>query len=274
MHKKPVFIIFTIITAVIGFSIGFFATKSIAISKEDVIDTSLVSINQKELKIEELSKEDIALIIKNLVINPCPSPKKEYKDESLLDVGQGVGLSDTSYTSSDLILLDKSISMSNICLRKNTSEAVKLMIGVAKADGYKIKVSSGFRNYDTQEIILNRNLKNNNQTTSIAVAKPGHSEHQLGTTVDLTGLSISYATASGKFAQSIEAKWLEENASKYGFIESYPKGKEDTTGYMYEPWHYRYVGIENAKEIIKSGQTINEFLKMKKEVALKNKPTL
>ena len=54
---------------------------------------------------------------------------------------------------------------------------------------------------------------------------------------------------------------MEEHAREYGFIESFPLGKENITGYMYEPWHYRYVGVDNASEIIKSGKTVNEYLK-------------
>ncbi len=213
-------------------------------------------------------------VSQKLMDDSCPKPKREYEDESYLNVGQEISLEDESYIPSDLVLLDKSMSVSNICLKKNVADAVAIMINRAKLDGYKIKVSSGFRNYDTQEIILNRNLKNNNQTTSVAVAKPGHSEHQLGTTIDLTGSSISYDTTSGKFEGSTEAKWLEVNASKYGFIESYPKEKVDITGYMYEPWHYRYIGIDMAKEVIESGKTLNQYLKDKKEAEiLKNKTT-
>ena len=81
-------------------------------------------------------------------------------------------------------------------------------------------------------------------------------------------------SATTKFKDSVEDKWLEENAKDYGFVKSYPENKEDITGYMNEDWHYRYVGIDNAKEIINKKQTINEFLKEKlEEESLQNKIT-
>ena len=89
--------------------------------------------------------------------------------------------------------------------------------------------------------------------------------------MDLTSKSIAYASAAMKFGDTKDSKWLEEHASEYGFIQSYPKGKEAITGYMYEPWHYRYVGVEDAKEIIKNNQTINEYLKEKNNTT-KNTP--
>ena len=135
------------------------------------------------------------------------------------------------------------------------------MIKKAKDIGLSIKVSSGFRDYQYQENLFKNAIKNTNGNTSNAIAKPGYSEHQLGTAVDLTGKSINYVSANDLFDKTPEDKWLKENAYLYGFIQSYPKGKEDITGYKYEPWHYRYVGIKKAKEIKESGLTTTEFLK-------------
>ena len=159
--------------------------------------------------------------------------------------------------------LPKNISTSNICLIKEAKDALEDMLEAASEAGYTIVASSGFRDYDTQKGIFDNDLKTKNIDVSNSVAKPGFSEHQLGVAVDLTSKSIAYASASGKFENTNEAKWLEANAYLYGFIQSYPKGKEDITGYMYEPWHYRYVGVENALEIIKTGETVNQFLKDK-----------
>jgi gamma-polyglutamate biosynthesis protein CapA len=193
----------------------------------------------------------------------CPKPKKEYEDEDYLDLGQSVNLPDTSYIPSNLEKLPKNISTSNICLKKEAKDALEDMLEDAKKAGYIITASSGFRDYDTQKIILDNNLKTKKTDVSNSVAKPGSSEHQLGMAVDLTSKSIAYASASGKFENTDESKWLETHAYEYGFIQSYPKDKEDITGYMYEPWHYRYVGVENALEIINTGKTINQFLKDK-----------
>ncbi|MDD3663185.1 MAG: M15 family metallopeptidase, partial [Candidatus Pacebacteria bacterium] len=108
---------------------------------------------------------------------------------------------------------------------------------------------------------LENAIKNGNKNASIAIAKAGYSEHQLGTTIDLSGSSIGYASTLTKFGGTPEDLWLNENAHKYGFVQSYPIGKEEVTGYMYEPWHYRYLGVEIATKIKKSGLTITEFLK-------------
>ncbi|MEK7105779.1 MAG: M15 family metallopeptidase, partial [Patescibacteria group bacterium] len=118
------------------------------------------------------------------------------------------------------------------------------------------------------------NIASGNKNATKLIAKPGHSEHQLGIAVDFTSPSIGNVSATGKFGDTLESKWLEENASKYGFILSYPKGKEEITGYLYEPWHYRYVGIEHAIEIANSGKTGNEYFKEIKESDINKKSAL
>ena len=193
--------------------------------------------------------------------NTCPKPKKEYDDMSLLNIGQTIKLPDTTYIPYNLRKIDSSLSISDgICLTKETRDSFEEMAKTAKEDGYTIKVSSGFRSYEAQKSSFAKALEKNKENALISVAKPGYSEHQLGTTIDLTGASIDYATGMSNFGDSEEGKWLEENAYLYGFILSYPKDKEDITGYKYEPWHYRYVGIENAKKIRDLNTTITEFL--------------
>ena len=224
---------------------------------------------QKEVEATPEPKKEEA---KKVTTTGCPKPKKEYKDETYLDVGQDVGVSEKYYTPSDLVKLEKSMTKYKdyaTCLKKDASLALGEMIKDAEKDGHTIIASSGFRSYTTQTNILKEEIKKlGAEKASLAVAKPGYSEHQLGVAVDLTSESVAYTSAAGKFEGTPEDKWLEEHASEYGFIQSYPKGKESRTGYMYEPWHYRYVGIENAKEIIKNKQTINEFLKDLKEKTL------
>jgi D-alanyl-D-alanine carboxypeptidase len=210
--------------------------------------------------------------LSNPTKNPCPQPTKKYPDYSYLDVGQDVPIPDKTYIPSDLTLLDKSISTSSICLKKDAAEALTTMIQAAKKDGYDIKVSSGFRSYNTQEGILSRDIASGNPNATKLVAKPGYSEHQLGMAVDLTSASIADASAAVKFGSTKEFTWLQDHAYQYGFIQSYPEGKEDITGYMNEAWHYRFVGINNAALITQNGQTTNQFLKELNDtaVAVKN----
>jgi len=220
----------------------------------------IITLNKKYqpegiFSVEEIKEKD------NALSSTCPKPKKDYEDMSRLNIGQKTGLLDKSYIPNNLNELDLMYATKKeICLTQETIKSFEKMAEKAKEDGLTIKVSSGFRSYETQKIIFDNILKTSGNTTSISVAKPGHSEHQLGTTIDITGLSINYDSAVGRFDKTPEDLWLKENAYLYGFIQSYPKGKESVTGYMYEPWHYRYLGSEAALQIKNSGLTISEFL--------------
>jgi zinc D-Ala-D-Ala carboxypeptidase len=207
---------------------------------------------------------DIPVVLKAEKKSPCPQPIKKYADMTYLNVDQDTALSDTTYIPSDLMPLDKSISTSFICLTKDAYDQISILITDAAKENLSIKVTSGFRSYDTQAYLLKQNLKNKKVKISTSVAKPGYSEHQLGIALDLTSESIANKSASSLFGNTPEAKWLEDNAYLYGFIESYPEGKKDITGYIYEPWHYRYVGKDMAKEIHDKNITINEYLELNK----------
>lgn len=142
-------------------------------------------------------------------------------------------------------------------LRTEALAALNEMFDAARADGFILQVNSSFRSYQTQADTYNYWVqtygKDQADRTS---ARAGHSEHQLGTTADVG--------ARGQFLEDFigtaEADWLAENSWKYGFIISYPEGKEDVTGYAYEPWHVRYVGKDVAADVHSSGLTLREFL--------------
>lgn len=259
----------------LGMTTGFFSVKFF-LTKDEVINISVLDSKDTEIPKEEVSIQEVIIeeqkeekpveIVKKEEIeskkkkNDCPEPKKEYEDQTYKNVGQDIGLSDKSYIPSDLVELPKEISKyENLCVKEEARDALILMIDEAKKEKLFIKVSSGFRDYSTQKSILETNIKSGNKNATKLVAKPGYSEHQLGVAVDLTSPSIENISATSKFGKTKESAWLKENAYKYGFIESYPEGKEDITGYLYEPWHYRYVGIDNALLIHESGKTINEF---------------
>ena len=127
------------------------------------------------------------------------------------------------------------------------------MADAAAADGISLWVCSGYRSYATQEYTYNYFVNERGVAEADRCsARPGHSEHQ-------TGMAIDVNTTSSAFEGTPEAIWLENNCYKYGFIIRYPKGKEDITGYKYEPWHIRYIGREKAEKIYKSGLTIEEY---------------
>lgn len=123
----------------------------------------------------------------------------------------------------------------------------------AAKDGVTFWIISGYRSYYYQETVyaswVNLDGKEKADTYS---SRPGHSDHQTGYTFDLNSLEQS-------FGDTAEGKWLAAHCAEYGFIIRYPKGKEDYTGYIYEPWHIRYIGEEKAKIITESGLSLEEY---------------
>mgnify|MGYP004498855303 CR=1 FL=1 len=125
----------------------------------------------------------------------------------------------------------------------------------AKAIGLNIYASSGYRSYSNQKYIYENYVSmDGKENADRYSARAGYSEHQ-------TGLAIDVNTIDMTFDNTSESVWLRENAYKYGFIIRYPKGKEDITGYMYEPWHIRYVGKELSNKLYKDGSyiTLEEY---------------
>ena len=140
-------------------------------------------------------------------------------------------------------------------LTDTTTNSFNEMKSEASKLGLNLYISSGFRSYSLQNTIYNNYVnmdgKANADTYS---ARAGHSEHQTGLAFDLNSIDSS-------FADTQEGKWVNDNAYKYGFIIRYPKGKESITGYMYEPWHLRYVGTNLATKLYNSGNwiTLEEY---------------
>ena len=141
-------------------------------------------------------------------------------------------------------------------LNATVNEAANKMFAAAKSEkGYNMWAQSGFRSYSTQKSIYNRYVKNDGQAKADRYsARPGYSEHQTGLAFDVC--ATNKACINSGFDSTPEAKWLSENAYKYGFILRYVKGKEDETGYMYESWHFRYVGTELAEKLYNNGNWI------------------
>lgn len=122
--------------------------------------------------------------------------------------------------------------------------------------GYNLIDTSSMRSYSYQEYLFNNSVNNNGMEWALkASAKPGHSEHETGLASDIVKNGVSMYD----FGNTAEFKWLKENAYKYGFILRYPEGKEYLTGYMYEPWHYRYVGEKAAEYIYKNDIVFEEY---------------
>ena len=134
------------------------------------------------------------------------------------------------------------------------------LLEAASEAGHLVAVVSSYRSYETQRNTFEYHVNEYGLEEAVRVsARPGHSEHQLGTTVDFSSTAVGYELVE-EFGATPEGRWLAENAHEYGFILSYPEGKEAVTGYVYEPWHFRWVGRDVAAEVRASGLTLGQFL--------------
>lgn len=188
---------------------------------------------------------------------------KQYKEthpvlEDILLVNKSNPLS-SEFEPKSLVYLDGH----QVC--SQVKEPLVSLLAGAKARGFTITINSAYRSYNQQEALYNRRIKQYGLAVAVTLAAPpGYSEHQTGLAVDLGTSTSGYS-------------WLASNAWRYGFILRYPSGKESITGYTYEPWHFRYVGIpiatymndnnistlEEFKELYAYNESGNDTLKKK-----------
>ncbi len=151
----------------------------------------------------------------------------------------------------------------NIYMQPEAAAALEDLFAGAAADGITLYATSGFRSYSTQKAIYERKLERmSERAANASVAKPGYSEHQTGLAMDVEGHSSLGSGLVEEFGETPEGIWLAEHCHEYGFIIRYPKDKTDITGYVYEPWHIRYVGKDAAAEITALGVTFEEYILM------------
>ena len=153
------------------------------------------------------------------------------------------------YVPDDLVMPNVKRVSSAVLMRREAAEALEALFAAAKAEkNYTLTAVSGYRSYQTQNNIYHRRVRNAGQAKAdLFVALPGASEHQLGLAMDVGRRSNSKLRAS--FGNTPEGKWLAENCYRFGFILRYKAEWTETTGYAYEPWHIRYVGVEHARRI-------------------------
>lgn len=138
---------------------------------------------------------------------------------------------------------------------------LRAMAKAANAAGARLAVQSAFRSFASQRSTFEYWVRVHGYATALKEsARAGHSEHQLGTTIDFRSYAGSAPWDYADWGTSKAGAWLRANAWKYGFVMSYPNGKVAVTCYTYEPWHYRYVGHEAAAAIRANGLTLREFL--------------
>ena len=137
---------------------------------------------------------------------------------------------------------------------QTAAAALKQLQQAASTAGHNIPLISGFRSYSRQQTLYNNYVARDGQALADTYsARPGQSEHQTGLAFDVGKLDDNYGSTPAGI-------WLKENCHKYGFIIRYPKGKESITGYQYEPWHIRYVGVDHATKIMNQNITLEEYL--------------
>lgn len=220
--------------------------------KENLIDPSEVELTGDEPPTGEdrsirgipelkdvLTYDDGDLMV---IVNKYHGVVRDYKPRGMVNVDYSMAAWDDIY------------------VKQETYDAYTELFKDAQANGYTLCICSGYRTYEYQQELFETNLADHGEEyTYMFSAYPGRSEHHTGLAIDITSPSMGWGLQQD-FADYPEGKWLVEHCQDYGFILRYPEGKEDITGYGYEPWHFRYVGKEIAKEIMSKGITFEEYL--------------
>lgn len=160
-----------------------------------------------------------------------------------------------TYVPENLVTVDSKYGRT-LPMEKEAYEAFKVLFEDARKEGLHIWVRSPYRSYQTQNSLYESYAARDGYSEADTYsARPGYSEHQTGLGLDV----VADDNSLGNFENTKEFTWMKDNAYKYGFILRYPKDKEYITGYMYEPWHYRYVGKDVAKDIYEKNLTFEEY---------------
>lgn len=195
--------------------------------------------------------------------NPCPEPSKQTETMFLFNANPINSLK-SNFTPVFLVPLPEETIHTRgrtICLQEDTANAFMAMYQDALSQGVELIPTSGFRSFNTQEYLFKNWINNHSSNYAYpAVAQAGHSEHQLGTTLDLTSPEINYASATKAFETTKSFRWLQDHAAEYGFVQSYKTGTEEITGYIPESWHWRYLSPDHALAIKNLGITTTEYL--------------
>lgn len=219
----------------------------------------------------EVAQNDTKLTSREVVekVNTLRN-KKEYEDiiptdttkETLMIVNK-YHYFDEKYEPKDLTTFD--MKYCDTAIQSATKEVHDQFIKMyddALSEGITILVNSGYRSYSLQKTSYNNFLRNDSkEVVDTYSARPGFSEHQTGLALDILSPGYNF----DNFQDSDAFKWLSDNAYKYGFILRYQENKQNITGYKYEPWHYRYLGEDVAKDVKDAGITYDEYYTCKIE---------
>ena len=227
-------------------------------------------ISKREAQYE---KENASLTEKNEELSLQVSKNEAAHNNAAVLMGNDAGWAlalvneehplDTSYVPAELVEIESERSVDT-----RIAESLQNMLDDGAAAGLSMYVTSAYRDYEYQRTVFNATMNDwisqgykpldAYDETKKSVAVPGTSEHATGLAVDI--ISSDYSALDDRQGDTEEQKWLMEHCWEYGFILRYPPDKAEITGIIYEPWHYRYVGEEAAKEIHEQGLTLEEYL--------------
>ena len=204
------------------------------------------------------------------VPSPTPTPTPEPTPEPTPDHDWP----DVDITSWEFLLANPDHSIGDYAPTLATLEGQQLderiiqpmedVVAAARAEGLKVYLASGYRDYASQNYLYQRKVAQyGEETAKTIVAVPGTSEHQTGLACDITDQYYEFKDYS--LENTALYQWMSQHCQEYGFIVRFPKGKEDITGIIYEPWHFRYVGVEAATYIMENGLCLEEFLELYEE---------
>lgn len=177
-------------------------------------------------------------------------------DRTLVDPTFGLK---PSYVPPDLVSIKRAGFRESYLVRRVMLDDLVALRDAAEQAGTPVGIAAAYRSYETQASLYRRRLDSEGRDEATGkTARPGHSEHQLGTTVDFKTAGELDVSQSWEITPA--GQWMADNAWRYGFVLVYPKHRTEITCYWFEPWHYRYFGRERAAEIRASGLTVREFL--------------
>ena len=205
---------------------------------------------------------------------PAPSPTPTPTPEPTPEPTPDHDWPDVDITSWEFLLANPDHSIGDYAPTLATLEGQQLderiiqpmedFVAAARAEGLKVYLSPGYRDYATQNYLYQRKVAQyGEETAKTIVAVPGTSEHQTGLACDITDQYYEFKDSS--LENTALYQWMSQHCQEYGFIVRFPKGKEDITGIIYEPWHFRYVGVEAATYIMENGLCLEEFLELYEE---------
>ncbi|MFD3450215.1 D-alanyl-D-alanine carboxypeptidase family protein [Microbacteriaceae bacterium 4G12] len=172
-----------------------------------------------------------------------------------------------AYTPADLVIPKVRFAYTGdkekMKMRKEAAGALEKLFAKAQQQNVNLFAVSAYRSYERQKALHTMYKQTEGEAVAVASsAVPGTSEHQTGLAIDVSSQSAQFQLEA-VFGETKEGKWLMQHGHEYGFVIRYPKGKEKVTGYTYEPWHIRYVGIPYATYLYKHGLTLEEAMPSK-----------